>query len=74
MNRLPHRALVATLALILIAAAPAAAQLDTGSIVGMVRDQSSAVVPGATVTARPESTGTLVTATSSEKGQFAFRI
>jgi len=32
----------------------------------------SAVVPGATVTARQESTGTLVTAVSSEKGQFVF--
>jgi len=72
MSRTVCHPLLASLVFILTASVPASAQLDTGSIVGTVRDQSSAVVPGATVTARQESTGTLVTAVSSEKGQFVF--
>jgi hypothetical protein len=72
MNRTICHPVLTALVLILTASVPASAQLDTGSIVGTVRDQSSAVVPGATVTARQESTGTLVTAVSSEKGQFVF--
>lgn len=71
MNRVP-RSVPAALVLILAAAAPVSAQLDTGTIVGTVRDQSSAVVPGATVTATQESTGTAMTTVTSDKGQFVF--
>jgi hypothetical protein len=39
------------LVLLLVLAAPASAQLDRGRIAGFVKDQSGAVVPGATVTA-----------------------
>jgi hypothetical protein len=57
MPRVP-RAGVCALISIGAGASPAFAQLDTGTIVGTVRDQSAAVVPGATVTATQESTGT----------------
>jgi hypothetical protein len=72
MNRPLRRALFAALILILAAAAPASAQLDTGTLVGTLRDQSSAVVPGATVTAMQESTGATMTAVTTDKGQFVF--
>jgi hypothetical protein len=58
--------------ILVLTALPAAAQLDTGTIVGTVRDQSGAVVPGATVTATQESTATAATAVTSDKGQFVF--
>jgi hypothetical protein len=54
-------------------ASTAFAQLDTGTIVGTVRDQSAAVVPGATVTATQESTGTVATTVTTDKGQFVLR-
>ena len=37
--------------LLIVAASPASAQLERGKIAGFVKDQSGAVVPGATVTA-----------------------
>ncbi|PYR04426.1 MAG: hypothetical protein DMG00_23485 [Acidobacteria bacterium] len=71
MNRTSSCLTLATL-LVICTTAPALAQLDTGTIVGTVRDQSSAVVPGATVTATQESTGTAVTTVTTDKGQFVF--
>ena len=71
MNRTYFCLTLATL-LVISTTAPAFAQLDTGTIVGTVRDQSSAVVPGATVTATQESTGTAVTTVTTDKGQFVF--
>jgi hypothetical protein len=44
------RAFLAALALVAIAAGPALAQSDRGQIAGFVKDQSGAVIPGATVT------------------------
>ncbi len=61
-------AVVATLA----CARAASAQLDTGAIVGTVRDQSGAIVPGATVTATQEATGVATTTVTSGAGQYAF--
>jgi hypothetical protein len=66
------RAVTIVLVTIFAAALPASAQLDTGTIVGTVRDQSGAVVPGATVTATQESTATTASAVSTDKGQFVF--
>ena len=50
------RLLLAAL-LVLITAAPAFAQQTTGTIAGRVLDEQKAAVPGATVTARNDSTG-----------------
>jgi hypothetical protein len=72
MNRVLRDAVYAVLISIGAGAVPAFAQLDTGTIVGTVRDQSAAVVPGATVTATQESTGTVSTAVTTDKGQFVF--
>jgi hypothetical protein len=72
MNRLLRERVCAAVILIVAGALPASAQLDTGTIVGTVRDQSAAVVPGATVTATQESTGTVATAVTTDKGQFVF--
>ncbi len=66
------RAVFIVLVTTFAAALPASAQLDTGTIVGTVRDQSGAVVPGATVTATQESTATAASAVSTDKGQFVF--
>jgi hypothetical protein len=72
MKRVLRDAVYAALISISAGAVPAFAQLDTGAIVGTVRDQSAAVVPGATVTATQESTGSASTAVTTEKGQFVF--
>ena len=72
MTRVVRAAVYASLISLCASASPAFAQLDTGTIVGTVRDQSGAVVPGATVTATQESTGTASTAVSTDKGQFVF--
>jgi len=36
--------------LLMLAAVPAAAQVDTGTLLGTIKDQSGGVLPGATVT------------------------
>ena len=46
------------------------AQSDVGTIVGFAKDQSGAVVPGATVTIRNEGTGEVHTVTSDEQGHY----
>ena len=58
------------LALVLTGAPALMAQETTGSIEGVVRDSSGAVLPGATVTATGPSG--LVTAVSDERGEFRF--
>lgn len=58
--------------LLFLTAAPAAAQIDTGAIVGTVRDSSGAVLPGVTVTATLEATGVSQTTVTNDAGQFVF--
>ncbi len=58
--------------LTLLCGAVAAAQTDTGAIVGTVRDESGAIVPGATVTATQVETNVVVTAITNEAGQYVF--
>src|SRR2546427_8679605 len=53
-------------------AAPGAAQ-DTGVVSGTVVDSTGQIVPGATVTLTNEGTASVRTATSDERGEFAFR-
>jgi hypothetical protein len=57
-------------AIFLFISVAAFAQSDVGTIVGFVRDQSGAVIPGATVTIRNEATGELHTVTSDEQGHY----
>jgi hypothetical protein len=56
----------------LLCSAPAVAQTDTGAIVGTVRDQSGAVVPGATVTATQVETDVVVSTVTNAAGQYSF--
>src|SRR5207245_2470874 len=61
--------LLAILALVL--AAPAFAQRSTGSIRGVVKDATQAVLPGATVTVTNEDTGLLRTTTTNAAGVYS---
>jgi len=70
------RAFLATLmALFLVLVSgltPAAAQTDTGAIVGSVSDSSGGVLPGVTVTATQDASGTVSTTVTNANGQFIF--
>ena len=58
--------------LLLAAAAPVAAQFETATIVGTVRDTSGAVVPGATVTLTNTATGVAASRTTATNGSYEF--
>src|SRR5262245_10989880 len=53
-------------------AAPAYAQFDTASLVGTVRDTSSAAMPDATVTLTNSETGVSLTRTTNGEGVYEF--
>ena len=53
-------------------AASAFAQIDTGSIVGIVRDPSGATISNATITATNTATNVVLTTRSNESGQYQF--
>ncbi len=55
---------------LLLLASPAAAQFDRATISGVVKDQSGAIVPGVTVTAKSLQTQELQTAVSDASGYF----
>jgi hypothetical protein len=59
---------------LLLAAFPASAQQSTGAIVGTVVDPTGAAVKGATVTAKDVDRGTVLTAHTSELGDFDFPV
>ncbi len=63
------KGLLLVLAVALVAL-PAAAQIDTGSIVGIVTDASGAVVPNVLVTATNEGTNLSVSSKTNELGQY----
>jgi outer membrane receptor protein involved in Fe transport len=69
--RLCIRALAVTL-LLAASALPARAQFDTATIVGTVKDNSGAVVPGASVTLTNVDTGLSAMRVSDENGSFEF--
>jgi len=72
MNRTSLRKIYFLLATTLITASLTWAQeLTTGGIVGMVRDESAAVVPGASISVTNKATGAQRTALSSERGDFS---
>ncbi|MGC4082833.1 MAG: carboxypeptidase-like regulatory domain-containing protein [Vicinamibacterales bacterium] len=58
--------------LLLLLAAPAWAQFDSGSVLGTVRDSSAGVLPGVTVTLRNLETGITATMTTDERGTYEF--
>src|SRR5438046_2693480 len=61
-----------TLAVMLLLARPTFAQVDTGAILGTVKDQSGAVVPGAKVTLTNEGTSFSVSTTAGSDGGYTF--
>jgi hypothetical protein len=66
------RAASVTLALLLLAAASASAQVDRATLSGVVRDSGGAVVPGATVTLTNTATSVASTQTTGESGSYLF--
>src|SRR5437870_10718247 len=58
------------LLMLMLAAAPAAAQTNTGEISGVVRDSQGGVLPGATVTAEQVETGTKIERVTDERGRY----
>lgn len=68
------RGYLLALLLLLVPFAPSLlhAQVDTGSIVGTVVDTSGAVVPGATITLKDESTGRAEKQQSGQDGTYSF--
>ena len=62
---------ISSLALFAVLCAPAAAQDTTGQVQGTVRDESGAVLPGATVVAKHLQTGRLTEVVSNEAGFYA---
>jgi hypothetical protein len=63
---------VVTVAVMLVSAIPLHAQVDSGSILGTVRDPSGAVVGGAKVTLTNIGTGASLTTTSGSDGSYKF--
>ena len=53
-------------------ALPAAAQVETGSIAGTVKDPQAGVIPGATVTLISQTRGTSLDTTTNANGDFVF--
>jgi Carboxypeptidase regulatory-like domain/TonB dependent receptor-like, beta-barrel len=64
--------LFALLSLVLVSTQPVYTQVDTGTILGTVKDQSGAVVPQATVTLTNEETNVALTKKSGPDGSFVF--
>ncbi len=62
----------ALIALLIIFPQLALSQVDTGAILGTVKDTSGAVIPGATVTLKNDDTGVVVTTTSGSGGDYTF--
>lgn len=68
-----RRAFLAALCLAVLIAAPASAQLSTGSLTGVIQDPSGAVIPGVELTLIDAAKGYRYTATSDSVGRYLFR-
>src|SRR5437868_10351764 len=68
--RTPFRLLAVFFLFCMLLAAPAKAQVTTGSIIGRVADAQGNVVPNASVTARNKATGRSRTTTTNEVGEY----
>ena len=64
--------IVATLMALLVLVSPAAAQETRGSIEGIIKDSSGAILPGVTVEARGVSVGSTATAVTDGAGVYRF--
>ena len=71
MKQFATRILALVAALALFRAAPAAAQVTTAEVAGVITDASGGVLPGVTVTALNIGTGFTRTAVTNEKGRYA---
>ena len=71
-QRLLGRDLWLVLGMSVLLAATATAQVDTGTILGTVKDQSGGVLPGATVTITHEGQALTLTAVTREDGTYIF--
>src|SRR5881396_2289301 len=60
------------LAMSVLLSAPARAQVDTGTILGTVKDQSGGVLPGATVTITHQAQALTLTTVTREDGTYIF--
>src|SRR3974377_606219 len=71
---LRHRVVILAFGLILVfvLAVPSRAQVDSGSVLGTVYDQSGAVIAGAKVTLTSEGTGISLSTTTSPEGGHKF--
>jgi uncharacterized surface anchored protein len=65
------RAAVLAFAMVLLLSAPAAGQTATGSITGVVRDSTGAVLPDAAITIRNVATSSSRTATTDTAGRYS---
>ena len=70
MRGIPFRAIQTLLLACLIAAVPATAQRDMGTLLGSVTDPSGAAIPGATITITEEATGVATTVESDALGNY----
>src|ERR671939_1601523 len=59
-------------AVLVFLAAPVSAQVDTGTLLGTVKDASGAVLPGATVTITHEGQALTLTTVTREDGPYIF--
>ncbi len=66
------RVLLWAFTLSVLLCAPASAQVDTGTILGTVKDQSGGVLPGATVTITHEGQAFTLSSVTREDGTFVF--
>jgi hypothetical protein len=66
------RTLLAAALILVVTLAPSHAQVTTATLVGLVRDSSSAVIPGATVVATHEGTGVAREGVTDANGEFVF--
>ena len=65
------RLFASILCLLVFAAGPLSAQIDTGGITGTVMDRSGAVVPGATITLTNDATGVVSSTQSTSTGTYS---
>jgi Carboxypeptidase regulatory-like domain/TonB dependent receptor-like, beta-barrel len=72
MQRWLARGPLLALTMSVLLAAPASAQVDTGTILGTVKDQSGAVLPGATVTITHEGQAFTLTTVTRADGTYIF--